>query len=841
VSRPYIVRSFIFVLGSAAAVFALSSCVPRPNGGGDAGGGPDGGGLPACSNGADDDGDALTDFPADLGCVDGADDDESNPPQCSDGIDNDVDGVVDYPSDPGCDSDVDDDERNPACIDGIDNDGDGDVDYPADIDCSAPSDPTETPDPLCDNGRDDDGDMQTDFPADPGCTDLMDNSESNAPDCLGKAVDEVTFTGYSAGVTTGASAAAGTCGGSMAPEGFSWINVPSLLTTLSINTFGTTWADVVYVETACDGSGTQLGCAASTMGNPALLELSNVAPGGYFIGVDGMTAADMGTYYMHVFGIIAGGQPCTPGDMVFRCDSSLNFDCAEPIAGLGYVCVAGLCSDGYDNDGDAITDWPLDPGCDDVLDNDETDPMMTPECYNGLDDDGDALTDFPADPGCEDTADDLELDQCVPGLLVNNLPGSGNALGTTGGTSFLTASCDTSFMGSGPEAVYLLTVPAVANVTASTANPGTSFNTFISIRDVCDDAMSEVGCGSAGSLGDTATAASLLPGSYFIIIDGTDLASGAYELSVSGTLLAGQPCDPSWARFTCETTTACEADAGSPTGMSCTPADCSDGADNDGDAIADYPGDPGCDNLSDPSETNPAMLPQCADGVDNDADSFIDWPADTGCTAASDNDETCAVFDGPDGFGYVGCSEVPAVMPCADISSTGTLVSGVSDDSATVVTLPFTFDFYGTGYTSTNVVSNGKLVFTSGFASAAYFNGCLPTTASEPNTLFAWWDDLYPGSIHTATTGTAPNRVFEVQWTMQHFSSSPSTNDVRALLYEATGDITVCYVDTVFSTLDDNGTSATSGIEGTAAADYLQYSCNTGVLTAGLVLRYLHP
>jgi len=32
------------------------------------------------------------------------------PPQCSDGIDNDGDGLIDYPQDPGCQSPQDDDE-----------------------------------------------------------------------------------------------------------------------------------------------------------------------------------------------------------------------------------------------------------------------------------------------------------------------------------------------------------------------------------------------------------------------------------------------------------------------------------------------------------------------------------------------------------------------------------------------------------------------------------------------------------------------------------------------------------------------------------------------------------
>jgi hypothetical protein len=625
----------------------LAGCPPRV--GPDGAAGSDGGGLPACSDGTDNDGDALVDFPADLGCVDGADQDESNPPACSDGLDNDVDGLVDYPGDPGCDSETDADETNPECVDGIDNDGDGRTDYPDDADCSAPMDPREAPDPQCSNGRDDNGDGTVDYPNDPGCLSADDDSESTAPPCLGGLpVQEITYTGMGTGSTTGASAAQGLCGGGAAPEAFLFLDVPSQLTTLSINSYGTVWPDVLYVQTTCGDSATELACATATT-TPALVEMSNVTPGGYFIAVDGVGAADLGTYYVHAFGIIAAGQPCTPGDTVFRCDSSLNFDCAEPLPGAGYVCVAGLCSDGFDNDGDAITDWPLDPGCDDVVDNDEADPPTTPECYDGADNDGDGLTDYPADPGCEDTADDLELDQCVPGLLVQNLPTSGNVIDSTSGTSFLGSTCDASFMGSGPEDVWLLQVPAIANVTVSTEWPGTSFNTNLSLRDTCDDMSSEVACASTFVNGETITAAGLLPGSYFIIVDGQDLTAGSYELSAGGELLAGQPCDPSWVRFPCITTTACEPSAASPTGNACVLADCADGTDNDGDGHVDYPYDPGCINSSDGSETDacPAgpTCPACGDGMDNDADALIDYPADLGCGAAADDDEQGCLYN----------------------------------------------------------------------------------------------------------------------------------------------------------------------------------------------------
>ncbi|HEY3351654.1 MAG TPA: vWA domain-containing protein, partial [Polyangia bacterium] len=88
---------------------------------------------------------------------------------------------------------------------------------------------------------------------------------------------------------------------------------------------------------------------------------------------------------------------------------------------------------------------------------------------------------------------------------------------------------------------------------------------------------------------------------------------------------------------------------------------CSDGVDNDGDGLTDYPADPGCDSPLDDDESNgppttrpcvPGAYPACFDGCDNDADSTIDWSytvnpvahtisytGDTGCHSANDNSE----------------------------------------------------------------------------------------------------------------------------------------------------------------------------------------------------------
>jgi hypothetical protein len=101
--------------------------------------------APTCSDGIDNDGDTLTDHPADPGCADPADTTETSALlPCDDGVDNDADALVDYRAgngDPGCGADTSLAE-NPECDDGLDNDGDGGIDWDGDYE-------VHSPDPEC--------------------------------------------------------------------------------------------------------------------------------------------------------------------------------------------------------------------------------------------------------------------------------------------------------------------------------------------------------------------------------------------------------------------------------------------------------------------------------------------------------------------------------------------------------------------------------------------------------------------------------------------------------------------------------------------------------------------
>ncbi len=86
-----------------------------------------------------------------------------------------------------------------------------------------------------------------------------------------------------------------------------------------------------------------------------------------------------------------------------NCVDSWNADQADVDGdGNGDVCDVA-CSDGLDNDGDGLTDFPDDPGC-----LDHSSAIESPQCDDGVDNDGDGATDFGEDPHCFAAHDPLE-------------------------------------------------------------------------------------------------------------------------------------------------------------------------------------------------------------------------------------------------------------------------------------------------------------------------------------------------------------------------------------------------------------------------------------------------
>jgi photosystem II stability/assembly factor-like uncharacterized protein len=189
-------------------------------------------------------------------------------------------------------------------------------------------------------------------------------------------------------------------------------------------------------------------------------------------------------------------------------------------------------------------------------------------------------------------------------------------------------------------------------------------------------------------------------------------------------------------------------------------------------------------------------------------------------------------FSMPSGGGtYVASSSSGAsIVPgSTDIGNHG-------DDVVTTITLPFSWNFYGRPFTNATLSSNGNLQFFSGDNN--YNNSCLPY-AGFNYAICPLWDDLRTDTsgsgIFTSLSGSAPNRIFNLEWRATFFSSGATANfEVR--LYEGQPRF-----DIVYGALNDTGSSATVGVQSDIGNAFTNYECNAGGLSAGLQLSFQAP
>lgn len=187
-----------------------------------------------------------------------------------------------------------------------------------------------------------------------------------------------------------------------------------------------------------------------------------------------------------------------------------------------------------------------------------------------------------------------------------------------------------------------------------------------------------------------------------------------------------------------------------------------------------------------------------------------------------------------------------------DISGTGTLLTEISNDDdeyQSDVPIGFTFNFAGTDYTHLEPTSNG-IVSLDQEQEDEYDNESLPTSEWEGAALFPWWDDLSTddkyggGDIFAQTVGSAPNRIFMIQYDgVTHLDSEDLDYVVtfQLALCEGSNNIVFQYLDAVFGDPsypeNDNGGDATVGIQANSS-DALQYSSFSAVLTNGLAIVF---
>jgi hypothetical protein len=466
---------------------------------------------------------------------------------CDDDVDEDDDGKNGYPNDPGCTSATDDDEGDscpgvgpncPECSDGVDNDGDMKTDYgmSGDTTCSSASSASE----ACVST---DGVEQLTQPSTPGTT-----------------------------VGAHSDVAACTVATSSAPDKTYRIDIPAM-TTLTIDAYNDDtldWDGVLSMfNSTC--AGTALACEDV----PETIEVTNQAAGTYYVVLKGYYTAESGPFTLNVRGTIKNGESC---------ESALAQSGAIT-CGTGYICKGTVgarkcqqaqCSDGINNnDGDSKIDFPFDPGCSSISDDDETDPTTAPVCSDGTDNDGDNLTDFAQDWGCAGAAGTsekfcpMETDIAATALITAK-----ETLGTTAmmandfnpGTPCLYSNTSSN----APDITLGLQLPVpVATLVIDTI--GSGFDTVLSVRSVqCDQQLACDDEGGASSNSSKITMSNVWPGNYAVTIDGYSTKSGAYKLHVTGTVAAGTSCTSPLFSGGANAVLVC------PTGTTCTgtPAKC---------------------------------------------------------------------------------------------------------------------------------------------------------------------------------------------------------------------------------------------------------------------------
>src|SRR5882724_5170583 len=114
-----------------------------------------------------------------------------------------------------------------------------------------------------------------------------------------------------------------------------------------------------------------------------------------------------------------------------------------------------------------------------------------------------------------------------------------------------------------------------------------------------------------------------------------------------------------------------------------------------------------------------------------------------------------------------------------------------TDDGDTFVALPFSFQLYDQTYNGVNISSNGRLDFVCVNEPGGFLSGCLPppdNICPFDFTVFPNWSDYRTDivgegcanfasgcGVFTSVSGSAPNRIFNIEWRAVYFNDHTQT------------------------------------------------------------------
>ena len=125
---------------------------------------------------------------------------------------------------------------------------------------------------------------------------------------------------------------------------------------------------------------------------------------------------------------------------------------------------------------------------------------------------------------------------------------------------------------------------------------------------------------------------------------------------------------------------------------------------------------------------------------------------------------------GPNTFGYE--YEMLGANDYVSAASAGATMLGLSDEDIETVTLPWSFSYYGTDYSSVYVGDNGGVRFSSGTVGLDQYSCLAGTSLDVSPDLAIYWADLDPmgnfgnvnAGIYTWHDETGGNDRFIISW-----------------------------------------------------------------------------
>jgi hypothetical protein len=187
---------------------------------------------------------------------------------------------------------------------------------------------------VCADGNDNDGDGLTDYPADYGCPAASGTTEvacAPSTDTV-SLITNATTGGTTSGKTNDFTPPTACVSTSTAPDVSYILNLPVMVTTLTIDTIGAPFDTVLTFDDPLCATPV-LQCDNNGGGNlTSKITRTNVPAGAYAVTVDGSGTA-AGAYSVHVKGVVPAGSVCTSplfGTGVLECP-------------VGQNCTAGTC------------------------------------------------------------------------------------------------------------------------------------------------------------------------------------------------------------------------------------------------------------------------------------------------------------------------------------------------------------------------------------------------------------------------------------------------------------------------------------------------------------------